>query len=234
MIWNRQKRPHRRKTRMPELTHEKHRYKSYLDTHKPKYVIGIDEVAWGSIAGPIHVACTVFPSDHNDTKIRDSKKITTQKARAKALELVDNSATAIFYGSISVGTIEVVGPGESLQEAYLKLADSAISKYPDSVVVIDGKHVIKGLDHPQLALPGADTFVCAVSAASIVAKATSDKVMDELNKECPEYEWYNNKGYATHKHIQHMRDHGVSKHHRHNIQLVVNIEKKHGMYGDKK
>jgi len=205
-------------------------YQAALALHKPEFIIGIDEVGWGCIAGTLVLGCVVYKPDFSHPKVKDSKAFTTERSREAGLEVVRNTSPYVDTHVTSVQAISSLGASAVLHAAMFTLATKAIAHYPNSLVVIDGSKPIKGLNHPQLALEKGDGYVAAVSAASMVAKVTRDKYMSEISKNYPEYEWHNNKGYPTDKHVRMLNQHGVSEHHRLNIALVREALKKHGTY----
>jgi len=229
--WRRNKSPHRK--RKMEDNQSKTYLQQLIEEHKPEYIIGMDEVGWGAIAGPLVIACAVYKSDYKNPKIRDSKTYSSHNARLKAFDLVQDTAVYVAYQEASPGNLAVFGAGPMLQNSYLILAQRAIAHYPNSLVVIDGAHTIKGLEHKQVCLAKADTYVTAVSAASIAAKVSRDRTMIKLGEKYPEYEWFANKGYPTPQHIEAIKKVGVSEHHRRNVETVVELEKKHGIYEER-
>jgi ribonuclease HII len=229
VTWKRQKIP-ARKRKMTTTKAAVGPLDKILEQLQPEYIIGIDEVGWGAIAGPLVVACAVFKPDWKHLRVRDSKTYTSDKARERAFVIVQESSAYVGYQEASAGNLEVFGPGQMLQQSFLILAQRAISHFPNSLVVIDGSNKIAGLEHNQVCLAKADKLIPAVSAASIAAKVSRDHTMIELGKSFPEYEWYANKGYGTPKHMDAMKKVGVSVHHRRNIQSVLDYEKKYGTY----
>ncbi len=214
------KKPHRRsKSMLSEL----------LSKHKPEYIIGIDEVGWGAVAGPVGVGCTVYKVGYENKKIKDSKKY-TENSRVGAYALVHSTACFTDYIAITVQELELHGPGPMLQATFKTLAERALAQFPNSVVIIDGSNEIKDFEGPQYAFPKADALVCAVSAASIIAKVSRDRHMKVLHTEFPEFKWAENKGYGTPDQVKAMTKHGVTVHHRHNIQMVLDCEEKCGKY----
>ncbi len=229
MTWKRQKIP-ARKRKMTATKDVVGPLDKIIEQLKPEYIIGLDEVGWGAIAGPLVVACAVYKPTFKHARIRDSKKYSTNKVRERAFEIVQETATYVSYQEASTGQLEVFGPGAMLQESFLILAQRAISHFPNSLVVIDGSNKIKGLDHNQVCLAKADALITAVSAASVAAKVSRDHTMAKLGESFPEYEWHCNSGYGTEKHMNAMKKVGVSVHHRRNIQTVLDYEKKYGTY----
>lgn len=232
MSWRHHKQPRQKKqvVRDQKLLNL---YATALATHKPEYIIGIDEVGWGCIAGPLILGCAVYKPEFSHPKVKDSKAYTTEKSRESALEVVNSTAVYTATQITSVRSLRDLGAGVALKAAMLELAKNAVLHYPNSLVVIDGSNLIKELKHPQIAIEKADSFVAAVSAASLLAKVTRDQYMTSLDKEFPEYEWRQNKGYPTQKHVKSLREQGVSEHHRMNISMIRQALKKYGTYEEK-
>lgn len=232
MVWMRQKRPHKRK-KMVKDQRSVEAFAATMADENVQYVIGIDEVGWGAIAGPLILGCVVYKVDFADPKIKDSKAFTTERSREKAFDLVMKTAVYTDLHYTYPSKLSNFGAGVSLRQGLTAIAQKAVDLYPDSIVVIDGKNSIHNLKHRQTALDKADTFVTAVSAASIIAKVTRDRYMSEVNDEYPEYEWHQNKGYPTDRHLRFLRDHGVCSHHRLNVSLVKTALEKYGTYGSR-
>ena len=201
-----------------------------LQDHNPTYIVGMDEVGWGAIAGPVSAACAVFKVDWAHAKVKDSKRYSSETQREKAFDLVVREAVYFAYREVTPEELIAVGPGGALQQCFKLLAQNAVAKYPDSLVILDGTNKIKELEHAQMCLAKADDIVPAVSAASIIAKVLRDRHMAALGKNFPEYDWARNKGYGTPDHVQAMERVGVSVHHRHNIQMVLDCEKNYGTH----
>lgn len=227
-MWKRQKIPARKRKMTTKVSTGP--LDEIIRQLKPEYIIGLDEVGWGAIAGPLVVACAIYKPDFTHVRIRDSKKYSTNKVRERAFEIVQETAAYVSYQEASADQLEVFGPGPMLQKSFLILAQRAISQFPNSLVVIDGANKIKGLEHNQVCLAKADALISAVSAASVAAKVSRDHTMSKLGESFPEYEWHSNSGYGTKKHMDAMKKVGVSVHHRRNIQTVLDYEKKYGTY----
>lgn len=200
-----------------------------LATHKPEYIIGIDEVGWGAISGPVAVGCAVYKVGYTNKGIRDSKSY-SEKTRQKAFVLVHSTAEWVGYETAYPSELELIGPGPALQALFLTVANKALALFPNSLLVTDGCNKIKGYKGLQTCFPKADKFVCAVAAASVHAKVTRDITMVALHKFCPEFDWKTNKGYPTPAHTDAMKLHGVSVHHRRSIDMVRELEETVGSY----
>ncbi len=209
------------------------KFSKYLEEHNPEYIIGIDEVGWGAIAGPLVLGCTVYPTSFSHKRIKDSKSFTTERSRQNAREVVE--ATAVYRDVHFTDSVDIarLGAGQAIRKALFEIAERAARKYPNALLVIDGTRIIPGIDNPQLAIDKADVWVTAVSAASILAKVARDEYMSRLCQDQPEFEWDSNKGYPTQKHIKLLQTYGVSQHHRLNIDLVKDALLKRGEYKKK-
>lgn len=222
---------HLHRIKIPKKLHRRSKsmLSELLSKHKPEYIIGIDEVGWGAIAGPVGVGCAVYKVGYENKKIKDSKKY-TEKSRLSAFALVHSTACYTDYEAVSVYNLQLHGPADMLQWAFKTLAERALAQFPNSIVIIDGSNEIKDFKGVQYAFPKADAFVCAVSAASIIAKVSRDRYMKIIHEDCPEFNWRENKGYGVPDHLAAMSKHGVTPHHRRNIQSVLDCEEKYGTY----
>ena len=205
-------------------------YEKYVEDFKPQYVIGIDEVGWGAVAGPLVLGCAVYPASFKHDRVKDSKSFTTERSRQNAERIVLDTAAYWYLHFTDSTTIAKVGAATAIKTALFKVAEKASEKYPDALLVIDGTRIIPGIRNEQLALHKADALVPAVSAASILAKVARDRHMSLLHTTCPEFEWDSNKGYPTQKHIKLLQTYGVSEHHRLNIDLVRDALIRRGQY----
>lgn len=196
------------------------RYEAFLEAVNPEYVIGIDEVAFGCFAGPLVVGAVVVPRGMA-LPVKDSKRYSKTYKLLEAEELVRNEAAYVCVHQVSVDTLNQKGLGDSLQEAFTTVATRATQDYPNSVVVLDGKNLIQGFDLvPQIALPKADSFVCAVSCASVCAKAVQLHCMRELDELYPGYGFHKHHGYGTAEHRKAISTLGVSPVHRTYISYI--------------
>lgn len=209
-------------------------YKTAVEKHNPTFVIGIDEVGWGALAGPLVLGCVVYKTDFQNPKIKDSKAYTTEKAREKAYELVQETAECVDVYALDASRISRIGAGNAIKEALNGISSRMLARYPDSgLLVLDGTRTVQGLKYPQVAIDKADAFVPAVSAASIVAKVYRDRFMSSVNSAYPEFEWHQNKGYPTQRHVKAIQIHGVSEYHRTNIGMIKDALSKYGSYEER-
>ena len=185
-------------------------------------LVGIDEVGIGCLAGPVVAAAVILDPANPIYGITDSKKISEQRRKALADQVMDN-AIDWAIGQASVSEIDqhniLRASHLAMQRAYGDLKSDA------TLVLVDGnkspyfpvesKAVIKG-----------DETVLAIGAASIIAKVFRDGLMEELAKKYPDYDFEKNKGYPTKSHMQTLRAIGPCAQHRNSFAPVKNWNKK--------
>ncbi len=185
-----------------------------------KYLVGIDEVGRGPLAGPVSIGIAVVPASFDFSvfsKLNDSKQM-TEKAReacAKHAEVLMTEGQMRFgvfsspSSSIDTDGIEkcissLIGVG--LREFSLKPAEAK--------VYLDGR-LKAPKEYEQETVIGGGAKVAVMSLASVVAKVERDRYMKEvLHPQFPEYGFVNHKGYGTASHIQALREYGASSVHR--------------------
>jgi ribonuclease HII len=178
-------------------------------------IVGIDEVGMGPLAGPVVVAAALI-ADGVVEGVRDSKLVAESKRYALAEELQEK-AEWFQIAQRSSDDINDRGLFPCVYECIFELADTARQKYPTSRIIIDGQpsqlHTKK--KRPWLEFQvGGDSTVYQIGAASLIAKAHRDLQMIELGKEFPLYGFERHKGYPTKAHIEALKAHGATAHHR--------------------
>jgi ribonuclease HII len=175
-----------------------------------EYVAGIDEVGRGPLAGPVVTAAVILPKDCLIPGINDSKKLSPKK-RAELYDVIMEQAVAV---SIGMEDNEVIDSINILQATYsaMRSAVKGLSVKPDMLLV--DAVTIPCVDIPQTPIIKGDAKSISIGAASIIAKVTRDRMMQELSKEYPYYDFENNMGYGTSKHIEGIKKHGLCKIHR--------------------
>jgi len=210
-------------SQLPSLSFEN----SFFETGT-RFVIGIDEVGRGSIAGPVAVGVCLLDKQRDlsswPVKLKDSKLI-TEKTREEIFPLVSSWVSGWAVGMATVEEIETKGIVESLSLAGSRAIEQltrdpalreAITK--DGVMLIlDGSHNwlgSKALGMPVTVKTKADRDCVSVACASVLAKVTRDKLMLEIHDQHPMFGLASNKGYASESHISALREHGPSPVHR--------------------
>lgn len=177
-----------------------------------KLVAGIDEAGRGPLAGPVVAAAVVFPFDFiSEMPLNDSKLLTHNK-RAEFLEYIKNSCMYQAHAFIDNNEIDRI----NILQATIKAMHVSVSKLQSKPahLLIDGNYFREnGIAHTTV--KSGDKISTTIAAASIIAKVTRDLWMIEVaGKEFPEYDFKNNKGYGTKKHIEAIKKYGICKYHR--------------------
>lgn len=187
--------------------------KNYARENNLQHVLGIDEVGWGSFAGPVVVAGVIFPPDFESELIRDSKKL-SEKKRKEAYELILENAIA---HSVMAGSVKRINK-RGVEEAKNLAIHDCWSDIQDQVniehILMDGNRFVIDMATPVTCIPKGDDIYLSIAAASILAKVRRDEYMVKLSEQFPEYGWGSNKGYHSKVHAEALREHGVTTYHR--------------------
>lgn len=175
-----------------------------------EYICGIDEVGRGPLAGPVVAAAVILPKDCEILYINDSKKLSEKRREELFLE-IQEKAISIGIGMASVETIDEKNILNATYDA-MRSAISQLSVRPD--VLLNDAVRIPQVDIPQVPIIKGDAKSMSIAAASIIAKVTRDHMMMEFEKIYPGYDFANNKGYGTKKHIQGIQQLGLCPIHR--------------------
>ena len=188
------------------------RLKEYENRYGETYahICGIDEVGRGPLAGPVVAAAVILPRDCDILYINDSKKLTPAR-REELYEVIMEKAEAVGIGMASPGRIDEINILQATYEA-MREAISELSAAPD--LLLNDAVTIPGVEIPQVPIIKGDAKSISIGAASIIAKVTRDRMMEEYDKILPEYGFAKNKGYGTAEHIEALRQYGPSPIHR--------------------
>jgi ribonuclease HII len=187
---------------------------------EPKWTLGLDEVGYGALAGPLVVGGVLAPANWSHPAMKDSKAFkgpNKERNRAEALAQLEGQPVRCFLRRVSHEEVDRMGVYEARMDAFARLVQDVLSQEPDTLVVLDGDDPIPGVLH--VLLPAADSFVPHVSAASIVAKVFRDTEMTQLAKEFPLYDFAENKGYGSDHHREALRKHGLCPIHRKSYKM---------------
>lgn len=174
-----------------------------------RLVAGVDEAGRGPLAGPVVAAAVILNPEHIPTGLNDSKKLSEPARNALFAEIL---ATA----DIGVGVADVARIDEmNILHATLWAMTQAIAdlEHTPDLALIDGNRCPK-LDCPANAIVKGDAKAVSIAAASIVAKVTRDRMMRVLDQQIPEYGFARHKGYGTAFHLEMLKLHGPTRHHR--------------------
>jgi ribonuclease HII len=191
-----------------------------------KLVAGLDEAGRGPLAGPVVVACVVFPPFTQPFLDRDSKKLSPAK-REYLFEKIVRRAMSVTVAFAGPREIEAYNIYKATRKAYYK-ALKLLPIKPD--LVITDYMPLKSWNGTVLSPPKADEKFFSVAAASIVAKVIRDKLMELYGKRYPDYGFEKHKGYPTGEHIEAINTLGVLPIHRRNYKPVKEKLKKKGLF----
>lgn len=173
-------------------------------------VCGVDEAGRGPLAGPVFAAAVILPENYSHPVLNDSKKL-TEKKRDEVFEDIMRDAVAVGVGKASEAEIDEINILNATFLAMKRAVDS-LGVTPD-LAIIDGNRC-PGTGVKEVALVKGDAKCMSVAAASVVAKVSRDRVMYELDKKYPEYDFKKHKGYGTKLHYERLKEFGISAVHR--------------------
>ena len=204
-----------------------------VDYSNPFIEIGVDEAGRGPMFGRVYIGAVVLPKDGTKfdfSKMKDSKKFHSEKKIKEVAEYIKKNAIAwsvvyaehdeIDKSNIRRATIDCMH--KAINEVIIKLETKPEKVY----LLIDGNDFIpmmklsdeSYIQIPHLCVEGGDNKYAAIAAASILAKVSHDEHISEICKEHPDlntkYDLISNKGYGTKKHMDGIKEHGISKWHR--------------------
>ena len=174
------------------------------------YLCGIDEVGRGPLAGPVVACAVILPKDCDILWLNDSKKLTAKK-REELYDVIMEGAVSVGIGMASPERIDEINILQATYEA-MRQAVSKLSVQPQ--LLLNDAVTIPGIQIPQVPIIKGDAKSVSIAAASIVAKVTRDRMMEEYDKVLPEYGFASNKGYGSAAHIEALKKYGPSPIHR--------------------
>ena len=192
----------------------------------PKYVLGLDEVGYGALAGPLVIGAALAPASWEHPLLKDSKKFSNtptdkgaaERKRAATLSELSNCRDVTFFvHRTSNEEVDRAGVFEARMKAFLEVCLVVLQQQPDTLIVIDGDDRVDGLDH--VCLPKADGFVPQVMAASIIAKVSRDTEMRQLDGLYPQWGFGHHKGYGTDEHRDAILKYGLCPIHRRSYKM---------------
>ncbi len=189
-------------------------------------IAGVDEAGRGACAGPLVVAAVILkdPFAKELLVVRDSKEIPENK-REEIFELITSIAQSISIVVIAAKEVDTRGVHAANLDG-MRRAVFGLNIEP-AYVLTDG-YAIEGLGIPNLAVWKGDQVVVCISAASIVAKVTRDRIMRELDLTYPLYGFASHKGYITARHTKALQSHGPCIEHRNSFANIASLINKGG------
>lgn len=186
-----------------------------------KFVAGVDEAGRGPLAGPVVAAACIIPEGTLIPGIDDSKKLTPLQ-REKLFEAIITTKSIIYgIGIKDSGIVDSINIYQATIQAMLE-AVGHLQTTPD-LLLVDGMQ----LPHPKIPVQKiiqGDSLSYCIAAASIIAKVTRDRLMQDYHRQWPEYGFDQHKGYGTEKHLQALQIHGPCPIHRRSFEPVKIVE----------
>lgn len=196
------------------------KYEKELYDKGYEFIAGTDEVGRGPLVGPVVAAAVILPKNYQLEGLTDSKKL-NEKKRNEFYDIIQKDALSIGVGIVDENIIDEINILEASRLAMNKALD-ALSIKPDYILSDAMK-----LDRDVEVMPiiHGDALSITISAASVIAKVTRDRMMEELGKIHPEYEFERHKGYPTKRHIELVKQYGVLKEYRKTFRPISEILK---------
>ena len=188
---------------------DNYKYEKELNNKGITLIAGVDEVGRGPLIGPVVASAVILPKDFKLDGLTDSKKL-SEKKREEYFKIIKEKAIAVGIGIISEKRIDEINIYEATKEAMTEAINNLNVK-PEHIL-IDAMPL--ELDIPSTSIIKGDLLSISISAASVIAKVTRDHMLYEIDKEYPMYDLKNNKGYGTKKHIEAIKQYGITKYHR--------------------
>ena len=176
-----------------------------------KYIAGIDEAGRGPLAGPVVVASVIMPEDSMIEGVNDSKKV-SEKKRELLFDKIKEEAISYSVAIISEKEIDDINILNATKKG-LTDSISGLEVKPD-LIIVDALDKIDTLGIPYKPIIKGDALAYSISAASILAKVTRDRIMRQMDEIYPEYGFAKHKGYGTAAHISAIKEHGLCEIHR--------------------
>lgn len=175
-----------------------------------RYICGIDEVGRGPLAGPVVAAAVILPENCQLLYLNDSKKV-TEKRREVLYHQIYEQAIAVGIGMMDESVIDDINILQATYKA-MQMAIGNLSVRPD--ILLNDAVTIPEVDIPQVPIIKGDAKSVSIAAASIIAKVTRDRMMEQYDELYPGYSFASNKGYGSAAHIAAIKEMGPCDIHR--------------------
>ncbi len=189
-------------------------------------IAGVDEAGRGPIAGPVSVGMVIYersfilsPCKEIISRVNDSKKISSKK-RSPILEIIKKYSLFCCVSSASHRIIDKTDINIATKTAIQNILKKADIK-PD-IILMDG-NISFDLGIPVIPVKKGDSISYSIASASIAAKVSRDAIMTKFDRIYPQYDFKNNKGYGTKKHIEVIKKIGITPIHRISYEPVKSI-----------
>jgi ribonuclease HII len=204
-------------SRFPNLDEE-----DKLKSQGYELIAGIDEVGRGALAGPVVAGAVILPHPANFPwfgLVRDSKELTSRK-RESLFELINKEAVAVGIGIVPPQVIDSINILKATKLAMMQAVEK-LPKQPNFLII--DRVTLSQCPIPQRGITRGDKLCLSIACASIIAKVTRDRMMEEFDQIYPGYGFARHKGYGTRKHMFCLRKLGPSPIHRLYFAPVRNL-----------
>lgn len=173
-------------------------------------ICGVDEAGRGPLAGPVVAGAVILPEDCQILYLNDSKQLSAGR-REELYDEIMEKAIAANVGIVGPGRIDEINILQADYEA-MRIAIAGLKTAPD--ILLNDAVTIPGIVIPQISIIKGDAKSVSIAAASILAKVTRDRMMQQYDEMYPEYGFASNKGYGSAAHIEAIRKYGPCPIHR--------------------
>ena len=190
-------------------------------------ICGVDEVGRGPLAGPVVAAAVIMPPSMSIEGLTDSKKLSARQRERIFEEIVEMGLVC------AVGVIdhECIDRMNILKASLMAMRKAVMDlKLSPDIILVDGNYPIPNVELPQFAVVGGDRQCQSISAASIVAKITRDRIMDKYEALFPSFSFAKHKGYPTAEHLEELREHGPTDIHRKSFRPVAELVSNYALF----
>lgn len=189
-------------------------------------ICGVDEAGRGPLAGPVVAAAVIIPPGIRLEGITDSKKLSP----ARREEWFDKIIEMHLPCAVGIIDNECIDKMNILKASLMAMrkAVTDLEVGPDFILV-DGEYPVPKIETPQFAIVGGDQHCRCVSAASVVAKVTRDRIMDRYQELYASFSFSQHKGYPTPAHLEELRQHGPCEIHRKSFKPVADLLKEYAL-----
>lgn len=201
---------------------DNYRYEKELIKKGITLIAGIDEVGRGPLVGPVVAACVILPLNYQLPGLTDSKKL-SEKKREEFYKIIMEDAISVGIGIIDENIIDEINIYEATKLA-MKQAIANLNVQPEHLL-IDAMPL--EVDIPSTSIIKGDIKSISISAASVIAKVTRDRMIDSLGEQYPYYNFKKNKGYPTKEHLAAINQYGIIKQHRKTYGPIRDYLSKH-------
>ncbi|MGX7051527.1 ribonuclease HII [Leuconostoc palmae] len=197
-------------------------YERELWSKNYQFIAGVDEVGRGPLAGPVLAAAVILPKTFDAIDVIDSKQLSVKK-RNELYQTIIEQAISIGIGEVDAEMIDEVNIYQATKIAMTKAINN-LAPQPDTLLI---DAMTLSLDIPQQSLIKGDALSNSIGAASIIAKVTRDKIMADYDIVYPGYDFKQNSGYGTSKHLAGLKKKGLTPIHRRSFKPVQDILQHH-------